>query len=152
MYSCVLCHTCILCTFSYASLKNALWLRAPLRQVSRVFFTSGNWCAVLILLQFFQIITNNTQEEQSATQHLPTSHLLSLLICRSRTSGEQEQSFIYTALLVRPIWRGGGRCTQFVHGRSRMTLDPRIPTMPGRSTSGFRQPGTHCLHQARGAP
>ena len=36
---------------------------------------------------------------------------------------------------------GGVGCTQFVHGRSRMTLDPRIPTMPGRSTSGFHQPG-----------
>ena len=24
-----------------------------------------------------------------------------------------------------------------MHGRSRMTIDPRIPTMPGRSTSGF---------------
>ena len=39
---------------------------------------------------------------------------------------------------------GGGQCTQFVHGRSRMTIDPRIPTMPGRSTSGFHQPGRHC--------
>ena len=39
--------------------------------------------------------------------------------------------------------------TQFVHGRSRMTIDPRTPTMPGRSTSGFHQPGGYCLHQAR---
>ena len=29
--------------------------------------------------------------------------------------------------------------------------DFRIPTMPGRSTSGFHQPGRHCLHQARSA-
>ena len=36
---------------------------------------------------------------------------------------------------------GGGR-TQFVHGRSRMTIGPRIPTMSGRSTSGFHQPGS----------
>ena len=41
--------------------------------------------------------------------------------------------------------------TQFVHGRSRMTIGPRFPTMPGRSTSGFHQPGRHCLHQARSA-
>ena len=41
----------------------------------------------------------------------------------------------------------GGGCTYFVHGRSRMTIDPRIPTMPGRSTSGFHYPGRHCLHQ-----
>ena len=47
---------------------------------------------------------------------------------------------------------GGARGdTQFVHGRSRMTVDPRIPTLPGRSTSGFSQPGRRCLHQARSA-
>ena len=46
---------------------------------------------------------------------------------------------------------GGGGCTQFVYGRSRITIDPRIPTMPGRSTSGFYQPGRQCLHQARSA-
>ena len=46
---------------------------------------------------------------------------------------------------------GGAGCTQFVHGLSRATIDPRIPTMPGRSTSGFHQPGRHCLHQARSA-
>ena len=45
--------------------------------------------------------------------------------------------------------RGGG--AQFVHGRSRMTIDPRIPTMPGRSTSCVHQPGRHCLRQARSA-
>ena len=44
---------------------------------------------------------------------------------------------------------GGEGGTQFVHGRSRTTIDPRIPTMPGRSTSAFHQPGRHCLHQAR---
>ena len=46
--------------------------------------------------------------------------------------------------------RGGGG-TQFVHGRSRMTVYPRIPTMPGRSTSGYHQPGRRFLHQARDA-
>ena len=35
--------------------------------------------------------------------------------------------------------RGGG--TQFGHGRSRMAIDPRIPTMPGRSTLVFHHPG-----------
>ena len=38
-----------------------------------------------------------------------------------------------------------------MHGRSRVTIDPRTPTMPGRSTPGFHQPGRHCLHQARSA-
>ena len=38
----------------------------------------------------------------------------------------------------------GGRGTQFVHGYSRMTIDPHIPTVPGtENTSGFRQPGRH---------
>ena len=32
-----------------------------------------------------------------------------------------------------------------IHGRSRMIIDPRIPTMPGRSTPGFHRPGRHCL-------
>ena len=43
-----------------------------------------------------------------------------------------------------------GGCTQLMHGRSRMTIDFRIPTMPGRSTSAFHQPGRHCLHQRGG--
>ena len=36
---------------------------------------------------------------------------------------------------------GEGGCTQFGHGRSRMAIDPRIFTTPGRSTPGFHQPG-----------
>ena len=35
--------------------------------------------------------------------------------------------------------------------RSRMTVDPRIPTMPGRSPSSFHRPGRHRLHQAQSA-
>ena len=41
-------------------------------------------------------------------------------------------------------------CTHVMHGRSRMTIDCRIPTIPGRSMSGFHRPGRHCLHQERG--
>ena len=45
-------------------------------------------------------------------------------------------------------WEGDGR-THVMHGRSRMIMNPRIPTMPGRSSSGFHRPGVkHCLHQA----
>ena len=32
-----------------------------------------------------------------------------------------------------------------------MTIDPRIPTMPGWRASGFYRPGRHCLHQGRSA-
>ena len=41
---------------------------------------------------------------------------------------------------------GGEGGAQFVHGRSRMTVDLGIPTMPGRSTSSFHQPGEHRVH------
>ena len=44
-----------------------------------------------------------------------------------------------------------GWCTHVMHGHSRMTVDPRIPTMPGRNTSGFSRPGRHRLHRARSA-
>ena len=36
-----------------------------------------------------------------------------------------------------------------MHNRSLRTVDPRILTAPGRSTSGFRRPGKHRVHQAR---
>ena len=36
-----------------------------------------------------------------------------------------------------------------VHGRSRMAIGPRIPAVPGMSTSGFHRSSRHCLHQAR---
>ena len=39
---------------------------------------------------------------------------------------------------------GGGELI-IMHGRSRMTIDPRTRTMPGRSTPGFHQPGRQCL-------
>ena len=45
----------------------------------------------------------------------------------------------------------GGRVLMIMHGRSRVTVDPRIPTMPGRSTSGFHRPVRHRQHQARSA-
>ena len=38
-----------------------------------------------------------------------------------------------------------------MHSRSLKTIDPRIPTMPGRSTSGFHRPGRFRVHQARSA-
>ena len=41
-------------------------------------------------------------------------------------------------------------CTHVKHGRSRMTIDPRIRTTPGRSTSGFHRPGRHRLHRELG--
>ena len=40
---------------------------------------------------------------------------------------------------------GGGGVLDIIHGRSRMTIDPRIPTIPGRRTLGFHPPGGHCL-------
>ena len=52
---------------------------------------------------------------------------------------------------VRPVGEG-------VHSLPRMSVvvfttepDPRIPTMPGRRTSGFHRPGRHCWCRARSA-
>ena len=46
-------------------------------------------------------------------------------------------------------WREG--VLSFVHDRSRMSIDPRIPTMPGPCTSDCHQPDRHFWHQARNA-
>ena len=45
---------------------------------------------------------------------------------------------------------GVGYTLIIIHDRTRVAVDPRIPTMPGRSSSLFHRPGRHCLHQARG--
>ena len=52
-----------------------------------------------------------------------------------------------------PITGGGGGVggAHFTHSRSCMTIDPRIPTVPGRSMSGFHRAGRHRVHQARSA-
>ena len=38
---------------------------------------------------------------------------------------------------------------QVMHGRSRITIGPGVPTMLGRRASGFHQQGKHCLPQER---
>ena len=35
------------------------------------------------------------------------------------------------------FWGGRGAVLMIMHGRSRMTIDTRIPTTPGRSMPGF---------------
>lgn len=57
------------------------------------------------------------------------------------------QSKIETA--VTQTIGGGGGVLNILHGRIRMAIDPLIPTMPGRSTSGVHPQGRHCLHQAQ---
>ena len=44
--------------------------------------------------------------------------------------------------------RDGG-CAHFIRSRSRMTIDPRIRIVLGRSTPAFRRPGRYSVHQAR---
>ena len=46
---------------------------------------------------------------------------------------------------------GGGGVLDIMHGRSRMAMDPRIPTMSGQSASGFHRSGIRRLHKARSA-
>lgn len=41
---------------------------------------------------------------------------------------------------------GGVGVFNVIHGRSLTTIDPRIPMMSGRSTSGFHVPPTRCIH------
>ena len=50
-----------------------------------------------------------------------------------------------------PGIREGWGCTHLRRSRRLKTIDPRISTMPGRSTSGFRRPGRHRVRQARTA-
>ena len=40
----------------------------------------------------------------------------------------------------------GAGVLNIMNGRSRMTIDSRIPKVPGRSTPGFHRPGRHCLY------
>ena len=58
---------------------------------------------------------------------------------------------VWLSVAIIHLGAGWGGVLKFVHVRSRMAIGSRIPTMPGRSTSGFHQPGRHCLHQARSA-
>ena len=96
--------------------------------------------------------------------HHKLAIFLCYLRCRARVSGLDRFRWIQRSfdfiLQHRGVsrrtsggdWGGkGGGGTQFVHGRSRLTIDSRIPTVPGPSTSSFHQPGRHCSHQARGA-
>ena len=69
----------------------------------------------------------------------------------SRTSKASSEFIYYYFGVVWPLSETKGGCARFVHGRCRMAIDPRIPTMPGRSTSGFHRLGRHCLHQTRSA-
>ena len=46
---------------------------------------------------------------------------------------------------------GEGCACCIMHDRSRMTPDPRNPTVSGRSMSSFHRSGRHRLHQARSA-
>ena len=51
----------------------------------------------------------------------------------------------------RNFWPGGvgwGWCTHFMRRRGLNTVDPCMPTTPGRSTSEFHRPGMHRVNQA----
>ena len=53
---------------------------------------------------------------------------------------------VVLAAVVAVPGRGGVLVVK--HDRSGITVDPCMPTMPGRSASGFHRPDSHCLHQA----
>ena len=56
---------------------------------------------------------------------------------------------VYIAAPTSRVGRGG--VLIIMHGRNRITINPRTPTMPGRNTPGFHRAGRHCLHQVRSA-
>ena len=74
-----------------------------------------------------------------------------ILAARRRLEENIDSARIYS--LGNDIKKGSGEGDGLnaMHGRIRLTIDPRIPIMPGRSTTGFHRRDRHCLHQARGA-
>ena len=56
---------------------------------------------------------------------------------------------VVVTLMCRQGRGGGPGGAYMMHVRCLKTTDPRISTVPGRSTSGFHLPGRRCLHQAR---
>ena len=69
----------------------------------------------------------------SSFLNFSTSHSLIFLVSsKTWTEGVNRKS---------SVWLGVNSC------HACMTIDPRIPTMPGRSTSGFYRRGRCCLHQ-----
>ena len=54
-------------------------------------------------------------------------------------------------MIVKGRVEWGGDILIVMHGRSRMTIDPSIPTMPGRSMSGFHRSCRHGRYQVRSA-
>ena len=71
---------------------------------------------------------------------------------RGGTGSQGAEGVPIGAVLQEVYWgeeRGGG-ITTAMHDRSRPTIGPRIPTMPGQTTSGFHRPGRLCLHQTTG--
>ena len=57
---------------------------------------------------------------------------------RSRADDSSQRTGLsFLAIAVLGAEEGGVYVLVVVHGRSRRTIDPRIPAMPGRSTSGL---------------
>ena len=79
------------------------------------------------------------------TASLPTNANPNIQIMYDSGSADRGQ-------LLYVYFMGGGRGNpRIMYGYSRMTVEPRIISMPGRSTSGFHRSGRLCLHQARSA-
>ena len=95
----------------------------------------------------FSLLSNLPKYSMSHSSNVPIS---SSNASRSSLYISQSPTMFLLSIIAPQVRRGGGG-TQFVHGLSRMTVDPRVPTMLERSTSGFHQLGRHCSHQARSA-
>ena len=101
----------------------------------------------------------NVRVSQEGKTNLPTQELCEdrfqgkdnipiLVIARSTSTNAKGTSYRADKRLYRnsiiwfdPFYISTGGGTQFVHDRSHMTIDPRIPTVPERTTTVFHQPG-----------
>ena len=71
------------------------------------------------------------------------------LTARPSRGGVPFLSLAETPSTIGPSLREEGECTHVMIGRSRMTIDLRISTMPGVEHIGFHRRDIHCRHQAR---
>ena len=58
-------------------------------------------------------------------------------------SAKKKNMTMHNPTIIFESQTGGWSVLIIMHARSRMNIDLRIPTLPGRSTSGFHRPGRH---------
>ena len=95
-------------------------------------------------IKYYSIPNVPSGLEAVSYTHLRAHETEADLVCRLLL--EKKKETVPWLFFPRSDWRvlQRSRPTHAMHGGTRMTTDPRIPTMPGRSTSGFHLRG--CKH------